>query len=172
MSVSSEKPSTERPAEIGPAPYYHRSDCNICRKQDGLKSSALLDAPIPGGYVVDSEHFLAEHAPLQSSSAGTIIVEARRHFLDFGDMTAAESAELGSILHRLVPAVKVATEVQRVYFMALMERAPHFHLWLVPKLNEGELLGAEYLAQQPPLTASYSAAEAMSRKIREQFEQS
>src|SRR5580704_13556179 len=101
MSVSSEKPSTERPAGIGPAPYYHRSDCNICRKQDGLKSSALLDAPIPGGYVVDSEHFLAEHAPLQSSSAGTIIVEARRHFLDFGDMTAAESAELGSILHRL-----------------------------------------------------------------------
>jgi hypothetical protein len=29
-----------------------------------------------------------------------------------------------------------------------------------------------YLAQQPPLTASFSAAEAMSRKIREQFDQS
>ena len=53
-----------------------------------------------------------------------------------------------------------------------MERAPHFHLWLVPKKNEGELRGVDYLAQQPPLTASYSAAEVMSRKIREQFEQS
>ena len=53
-----------------------------------------------------------------------------------------------------------------------MERAPHFQLWLVPKKNEGELRGVGYLAQQPPLTASYSAAEAMSRKIREQFEQS
>ena len=87
-------------------------------------------------------------------------------------MTPPESAELGSILQRLVPAVKAATDVQRVYFLALMERAPHFHLWLVPKENEGGLRGVAYLAQQPPLTASYGAAEAMSREIRRQFEQS
>ena len=87
-------------------------------------------------------------------------------------MTPAELAEFGWILHRLVPAIKAATEVQRVYFLALMERAPHFRLWLVPKKNEGELRGVAYLAQQPPLTASYSEAEAMSHKIREQFEQS
>ncbi|HXC80886.1 MAG TPA: hypothetical protein VNV62_03470 [Trebonia sp.] len=87
-------------------------------------------------------------------------------------MTPAELAEFGSVLHRLVPAVKAATEVQRVYYLALMERAPHFHLWLVPKKDEGELRGVAYLAQQPPLTASYSAAEAMARQIRERFEQS
>jgi hypothetical protein len=52
-------------AEIGPAPYFHRSDCNICRQQDGLKTgSELLDAPLPGGYIVEAEHFLVEHAPL------------------------------------------------------------------------------------------------------------
>jgi len=87
-------------------------------------------------------------------------------------MTPTESAELGSLLHRLVPAVQAATGVERVYFLALMERAAHFHLWLVPKKNEGELRGVEYLAQQPPLTASLSAAEAMSRKIRAEFERS
>src|SRR6202044_1675733 len=54
----------------------------------------------------------------------------------------------------------------------VMERAPHFHLWLVPKKDAGELRGVAYLAQQPPLTSSYSEAEAMSRKIAEQFEQS
>jgi hypothetical protein len=55
MSTSAEdKPSRERPVEIGPPPYYHRSDCNICRKQDGLKTgSELLDAPRPGGYIVE-----------------------------------------------------------------------------------------------------------------------
>src|SRR3984957_8959831 len=163
MSSSSEQqPSSEHPAEIGPPPYYHRSDCNICRKQDGLKTgSELLDAPRPGGYVVEGEHFLVEHAPLQESSAGTVIVEARRHLLDFGEMTPTESAELGSILHRLVPAVKAATGVQRVYFLAVMERAPHFHLWLVPKENEAELRGVAYMAQQPPRTATHSAAEQM-----------
>ena len=87
-------------------------------------------------------------------------------------MTPTECAELGSILYRLVPAIKAVTGVQRVYFLAVMERAPHFHLWLVPKENEGKLRGVDYLAQQPPLTTSYGAAEAMSRKIREQFEQS
>jgi diadenosine tetraphosphate (Ap4A) HIT family hydrolase len=159
--------SGEGSVQIGPPPYYHRSDCHICRKQDGLKTgSELLDAPRPGGYIVEGEHFVVEHAPLQESSAGTVIVEARRHLLDFGEMTPTESAELGPLLHRLVPAVKAATGVTRVYFLALMERSAHFHLWLVPKKNEGELLGVAYLAQQPPLTTSYSAAEAMSRTIR------
>ena len=121
---------------------------------------------------MEDEHFVVEHAPLQESSAGTVIFEARRHLLDFGDMNPAELAEFGSTIHRLIPAIKAATGVQRVYYLAVMERAPHFHLWLVPKKNEGDLLGVAYLAQQPPLTTSFSEAEAMSRKIRELFEQS
>src|ERR1700677_1747374 len=158
---------------VGPPPYYHRSDCNICRKQDGLKTgSALLDVPRPGGDIVEREHSAAEHAPLQESSAGTVILEARRHLLDFAEMTPAELAEVGSILNKLVPAIKADTGVQRVYYLAVMEHSPHFHLWLVPKKNEGELLGAAYLAQQPPLSTSFSEAEAMSDKIREQFKQS
>jgi diadenosine tetraphosphate (Ap4A) HIT family hydrolase len=100
-----------------------------------------------------------------------VIVEARRHLLDFGEMTPAELAEFGSIVHRLVPAVKAARGPARLSPGIDGARA-HFHLWLVPKKNEGELRGVAYLAQQPPLTASYSAAEAISRKIREQFEQS
>jgi len=165
--------ATDGQVDVGPAPYYHRSDCNICRKQDDLSTgSKLLDVPRPGGYIVEGEHFVAEHAPLQESSAGTVIFEARRHLLDFGDMTPAELAEFGSVIHRLIPAIKAATGVQRVYYLAVMERAPHFHLWLVPKKNEGDLLGVAYLAQQPPLTTSFSEAEAASVKIREQFEQS
>jgi diadenosine tetraphosphate (Ap4A) HIT family hydrolase len=174
MSTSPEQPGAGTgPGETGPPPYYHRSDCHICLKQDGLKTGLeLLDVPIPGGYIVKGEHFLVEHAPLQESSAGTVIVEARRHLLDFGEMTPAESAELGSILHRLIPAIKAATGVARVYYLAVMEHSPHFHLWLVPRKGEGDLRGLEYLAQQPPLTSSYSAAEEMSRKIRAAFDQS
>jgi diadenosine tetraphosphate (Ap4A) HIT family hydrolase len=144
MSLPAEENrSGDHQAETGPSPYFHRSDCNICRKQDGLKTgSELLDAPRPAGYIVERELFLAEHAPQQSASAGTVIVEARRHLLDFGEMKPDELAELGSILHRLVPAVKAATGVQRVYFLALMERAPHFHLWLVPKKGEGGTSGS------------------------------
>jgi diadenosine tetraphosphate (Ap4A) HIT family hydrolase len=173
VSNSSEESRSTEQVDVGPAPYYHRSDCNICRKQDNLKTgSKLLDVPRPGGYIVEGEHFVAEHAPLQESSAGTVIFEARRHLLDFGDMTPDELAEFGSVIHRLIPAIKGATGVQRVYYLAVMERAPHFHLWLVPKKNEGDLLGVAYLAQQPPLTSTYSDAEAASIKIRELFNQS
>ena len=173
MSNSSEESRSTEQVDVGPAPYYHRSDCNICRKQDNLKTgSKLLDVPRPGGYIVEGEHFSAEHAPLQESSAGTVIFEARRHLLDFGDMTPDELAEFGSVIHRLIPAIKGATGVQRVYYLAVMERAPHFHLWLVPKKNEGEGVGAAYLTQQPPLTSTYSDAEAASIKIRELFNQS
>jgi hypothetical protein len=59
-----------------------------------------------------------------------------------------------------------------VYYLALMERAAHFHLWLIPKKNIGELRGAEYIAQVPPLTSSFKDAEAMSQKIRAAFEAS
>jgi diadenosine tetraphosphate (Ap4A) HIT family hydrolase len=168
MSTHAEAPaSSESSVEIGLPPYYHRSDCHICLKQDGVKTgSELLDAPVPGGYIVEGEHFLAEHGPIQESTAGTVIVEARRHLLDFGEMTPSESAELGSILHRVVPAIKAATGVERVYFLALMEKVAHFHLWLVPKKDEGELRGVDYLAQRPPLTSSHNEAEAMSLKIR------
>jgi diadenosine tetraphosphate (Ap4A) HIT family hydrolase len=159
--------------EIGPAPYFHRSDCNICRQQDGLKTgSVLLDGPRPSGHIFEDEHFLVEHAPLQSASAGTVIVHARRHLLDFGDMAPDEIADFAPLLHRLVPAVKAATAVERVYYLALMERAAHFHLWLVPKKDEGDLVGVAYMAQPPPLTASLNEAEAMSQKIRAELESS
>jgi diadenosine tetraphosphate (Ap4A) HIT family hydrolase len=173
MFTYPEAPASEGTAEIGPPPYYHRSDCNICRQQDGLKTgSDLLDAPRPDGYIVEDEHYLVEHAPLKAAGAGTVIVQARRHLLDFGDMTPTETTDFGSLLHRLVPAVKAATGVERVYYLALMERVDHFHLWLVPKKDEGDLRGVAYMAQQPPLTASLSEAETMSRKIKAAFERS
>jgi diadenosine tetraphosphate (Ap4A) HIT family hydrolase len=170
VTIPESSPTGESSAEVGPAPYFHRSDCNICRQQDGLQTgSALLDAPRPSGYIVEGEHFLAEHAPLRSSSAGTVIVEARRHLLDFGDMTSTESSELGPLLHRLIPAIKTAAGVKRVYYLALMERAAHFHLWLIPKIGDGEPRGLAYMVQQPPLSASLDDAEAMSQAIRGAF---
>jgi hypothetical protein len=79
-----------------------------------------LDVARPGGYIVEREHFLVEHAPLPSSSAGTVIIETRRHLLDFGEMTPAELTQFGENVQRLVPAIKTATGVERVYLLVLM----------------------------------------------------
>ncbi len=38
MQVPAETPDkTGSNVEIGPPPYFHQSDCNICKKQDGVK---------------------------------------------------------------------------------------------------------------------------------------
>jgi diadenosine tetraphosphate (Ap4A) HIT family hydrolase len=157
--------SHKHPVEIGPAPYHHRTDCFICRIQDGLEVQPA------DRFIIEGKHFFVGHAPLAISIAGTLIVQSKRHLLDFGEMTSAESAELGSILRRLIPAIKEVTGSHRVYYLAVMEHAPHFHLWLVPKKKGGPYEGAEYLAHHPG-KATHRAAVAISNKIEQRFEQS
>jgi diadenosine tetraphosphate (Ap4A) HIT family hydrolase len=157
--------SGKQPVEIGPAPYYHQSDCNICRMLDGLNPR------LAGDHVVEGEHFIVQHAPLEQASAGTVLVVSRRHLLDFGEMTPVESAELGVILRRLVPALKAATGAHRVYFLALMERVPHFHLWLAPKKKGGRLKGVAYLARRAVPTSKRAAA-AIVKKIQNRLDRS
>jgi hypothetical protein len=87
MLVYPEKTQSHKgPAEIGLGPWHHRSDCFICRKQEGMET------PPAGGYIFEGKYFLVEHAPLKMSHVGTVIIPARRHLLDFGEMTPAESA--------------------------------------------------------------------------------
>jgi diadenosine tetraphosphate (Ap4A) HIT family hydrolase len=153
------------PVEIGPAPYHRRSDCFICRIQDGLEIQPA------GGFIIQGKHFVVTHAPLKMAKAGTFIILSRRHLLDFGEMTQDESTEFGSIMTRLVPAIKDVTEAHRVYYLALMEHSPHFHLWLVSNKKSGRLRGVPYLAH-PTGPASHRAAEAISKKVEMRFEQS
>jgi hypothetical protein len=133
-----------------------RNRCSGEHVLSGHRNDAVLDGHETQGRLAIRrriERYLVEHASLTSAGAATVTVQARRHPLDFGEMTPAETADFGSLLHRLVPAVKAATAVGRVYNLALMERVAHFHLWHVPKKDEGDLRGVEYMAQQPPLTA-------------------
>jgi diadenosine tetraphosphate (Ap4A) HIT family hydrolase len=103
------------------------------------------------------------------STPGTLLVEARRHFLDYGEMRASEGAELGLILRRLFPTIKRAMKAERIYVVALMDGVPHFHLWLVPKRRGGRLRGVRYLASRhSPLSkrAAASAARGIKRALR------
>jgi diadenosine tetraphosphate (Ap4A) HIT family hydrolase len=137
-----------------------RRDCYICRKQAGKEE------PPPGGYLLRGAHFMVCHGSPARSTLGTVLVESRRHFLDYGEMRAPEVVELGSMLRRLFPAVKRVTKAERVYAVALMEGVPHFHLWLVPRKRGGRLRGVRHLARRHAPVSSRAAA-AMARRIQE-----
>ena len=166
MFVVPEKAQSHKGSvEIGPRPWHHQSDCFVCRKQEGI------EAPPTGGYIVEGKYFLVEHAPLKMSHVGTVIIQSRRHLLDFGEMTSAESTEFGSIMRKLVPAVKAVTEAHRIYYLSVNEHAPHFHLWLVPKKKNIKLEPLPFLSRRP-IPATKSGAEAIARKIRKQIDRS
>jgi len=106
----------------------------------------------PGGYIYKGKHFAVCHAPLNMGSTGTMLVESKRHFLDFGEMTQDEGAEFTRALRKIFPVIKDVTGAERVYSLAMMDGVPHFHLWLVPWKKGERLRGVKYLAseQKPP----------------------
>ena len=139
------------------------SKCFICRKQAGKEESP------PGEYIYNERHFAICHAPRNIGTAGTMIVESRRHFLDFGEMTSIEGVGLTELLRRLFPAIKQATRAERVYLLAMMDGVPHFHLWLVPWKKDEPLSGVTYLASEHQLS-SIEEVEQVVRSVKRAFD--
>lgn len=114
--------------------------CYICQKHAG---EALQP---PGGYFYEDEHWKVCHTPAESSLLGTLIVEARRHYLDFAEMTTSEAESYGYLLRRLYIILKQLLASERVYNIVMLEGVPHFHAWLIPRASDIELRGVKFLA--------------------------
>jgi len=140
-------------------------NCLICRKQAGKE-----EAP-PGGYIYRGSNFAICHAPRNIGTSGTMIIEARRHFLDFGEMTPDEGADLTGLLRRLFPAIKGTTSAERVYSLAMMDEVPHFHLWLIPWKKDEPLRGVTYMASEHQLSSNEEVEQAV-RSIKRAFDRS
>jgi diadenosine tetraphosphate (Ap4A) HIT family hydrolase len=117
------------------APLEH--ECLICVKYSGgvLPAYGGYTSP-PGGYVVDDGMWRVAHGPISYWPAGTLLIEAHRHFLDYAEMTDAEAAAIGALIRRLVGPLKEATGAPRIHVFSSMEGAEHFHVWLVPRTGE------------------------------------
>jgi len=123
-----------------------RSDCFICRKHAGEIASP------PGGWVYEDEHWRVCHAPIAMAVPGQLLVESRRHFLDFAEMTPEEAAAYGPLLARLFAAVKRVTGAERIYALVTLEGAAHFHTWLLPRTPDTIARGVAFLAEDHACT--------------------
>ena len=116
---------------------------------DGIDSCWFCDDPRadppPGGWLVDDGTWRAGAAPASYAVPGTVILEARRHVADQSGFDATERASIAEVTGRLLTAVRAATGCDRVYQWATMDAYPHFHLWLVPWLEDAPLRGPRYL---------------------------
>ena len=130
------------------------SECFICRKQAGLEP-----AP-PGGYLYEADRFRVCHAPAALALPGMLLIESRRHLLDFAAMTPEEAADYGALLSRVYAAIKRVTSAERVYTMVTLEGAAHFHSWHIPRLPDATARGTALLAQDHACTEEEAVAAA------------
>ena len=113
----------------------------LCRKHIGQES-----AP-PGGYIYEDEHWMVCHAQPHMGPLGTLFIESKRHFLDYAEMTDAESDSLGHVMRKIYKGLRTHTEAERIYQVTLLEGIPHFHSWLVPRRKEDIEKGMKFLTR-------------------------
>jgi diadenosine tetraphosphate (Ap4A) HIT family hydrolase len=138
----------------------HDLNCFICRKHAGR------EALPPGGYIYEDQYWKVCHAPADSGPPGTLLVEARRHYLDYAEMTPDEAASYGPLLHRLYEALKGTVNAERVYHIVLLEGQPHFHAWLVPRSEGQSKRGIAFLADEGQ-SCDESEAQQLVRTLRQ-----
>ena len=133
--------------------------CFICRKHNGGEA-----AP-PGGYIYEDEHWMVCHAPAKLGPLGMLFIESKRHFLDYAEMTAEESASLGHAMKKIYGALRLHTDAERIYQITLMDGVPHFHSWLVPRGKDVTEHGMKFLARDD--SCSEEDATTLAHKLRE-----
>jgi diadenosine tetraphosphate (Ap4A) HIT family hydrolase len=106
----------------------------------------------PGGWIFNDGTWRAGHVPEGWAPAGTVVLEACRHFLDFTEMNADEAATFATTTGKIVAAVKEVTKAERVYLWSTMARYPHLHVWLLPWWQDAPTEGPEYLAAMSELS--------------------
>lgn len=135
------------------------SDCFICRKHAGL------EAEPSGGYLYEDAHFRICHAPAAMALPGTLLIESRRHLLDFAAMTPDEAADYGALLSRIYAAIKRVTGAARVYTLVTLEGVSHFHSWHVPRLPDATGRGVTLLGHDQSCSQEEAVAAAEALRI-------
>ncbi len=134
-------------------------NCFLCKKHRGEI------APPPGGYVYEDIHWKVCHGPIDKCSLGTLLVESKRHFLDFAEMIPDEASSYGILLKRLYTELRVLTNAERIYLVVLLEGTPHFHAWLLPRTKDIPEHGVEFLRKD--FTCDETDAQKLATALRE-----
>ncbi len=132
--------------------------CLICEKHKGTSHNP------PGGYIYTGEFFAVCHAPVSAGPLGTLLIESRRHVLDYASMTPQELAALAPLLQRVYSALRELSGAERIYQVSMVDGVPHFHCWLVPRRPNDTAKGVKFLAMD--LSCDMADAERFVERMR------
>jgi len=86
-------------------------------------------------YVFETEHWLLRHSN-ETDIEGYLILEPRRHILDFADANEEELAAYGTVIAAAMKAIKKIVAPVRIYTFTLAESCPHLHVHLIPRSED------------------------------------
>lgn len=116
--------------------------CFICDKHTGISNQP------PGGYIYEDEHWMVCHFPAEQSVLGQLVMESKRHFLDFSDMTDEEARTYGYLVKKIYSTLKQITDAERVYSLVTIDGVPHFHAHFIPRMGQSETKGMKFITQK------------------------
>ncbi|MBU6450649.1 MAG: HIT family protein [Cyanobacteria bacterium REEB67] len=121
--------------------------CTICKLYENDRST----------FVYENEHWLLRHST-ETNLEGYLILESRRHCLDFAEASEAELASYGPTIGLAMKAIKNVVQPYRIYTFSLAESMPHLHVHLIPR---GEDMPRAWIGRgimAYPLTPAVSGA--------------
>lgn len=125
--------------------------CFICEKHEGLQAEP------PGGYIYEDQHWKMCHFPAHMAVLGQLVIESKRHFLDFSNMTEEEAQSYGVLMLKTYSALRKVRNAERIYTLVMLEGANHFHVHLIPRAANSDVKGMEFLAKKSSCDAEEAA---------------
>lgn len=105
-------------------------------RHDGCLPCALEDAPAEA--IVMRDDAWSCEIPTGFEAPGWYFLRLRRHANGWAELSTDEAAEFGAVSKRLDAAIRAATGVTNVYFMAFGENHPHFHYLVIARPTDLE----------------------------------
>ncbi|GIP26695.1 hypothetical protein J23TS9_18250 [Paenibacillus sp. J23TS9] len=135
--------------------------CFICNKHSGTTNQP------PGGYIYEDDHWMVCHFPAEQSVLGQLVIESKRHFLDFSDMTDEEAKSYGYVVKKIYTILKQMTDAERIYSVITIDGVPHFHAHFIPRMSYSVTKGMTYIIQEKSCDEKEAVETAL--KLKEMF---
>jgi diadenosine tetraphosphate (Ap4A) HIT family hydrolase len=141
-------------------------ECMACDVLEGR-----LEAP--GGIILQEGGWVLDHSVSPCLLRGWLILKPERHVEHVAELTAEESASLGSVIQKASRALMTGLGAERVYVVSMGELVHHVHVYLVPRYadmpQEGLRVLSEMFSGERPWGCSDEKSEEAAEVVRREL---
>jgi diadenosine tetraphosphate (Ap4A) HIT family hydrolase len=141
---------------------------------DGCLGCQVITGKIipPGGTIYETAYWQVNHCVSPALLPGFLIIQPKRHCEHLAELTAAEAAELGTILQLTTSALSNVVAPEKIYLCSFGEKVKHIHFWILPRyayISTAGFDGLSEIAINRKWICSDKEAAAIAEKVRAEF---